>query len=193
MEVRIGIDIGQRRTSTGICVTERERRGTEDHFLVRHLERLEPGTRFPAMVDRASALVDSIDRRGQDRILVYLDVTGLGDPIYQLFSRSNSKAYWMSVSFNHGDRQVLTGGSDISLGKAYLVVRLQTLLQLGRLHLPKTPEAETLARDLLDYQIEVGPDDNERSGAFSVGTQDDLVTALGLAVSAKTPLLRGIY
>ncbi|NJL26457.1 MAG: hypothetical protein HC897_00590 [Thermoanaerobaculia bacterium] len=39
-----------------------------------------------------------------------------------------------------------------------------------------------MAKDLLDYQIEIDPAANERYGAFKVGAQDDLVTALGLAV-----------
>lgn len=53
---------------------------------------------------------------------------------------------------------------------------------LGRLHLPRTAEAETLAEELLDYEIRVDQDANDRYGAFRVGAHDDLVTALGLAV-----------
>jgi len=56
------------------------------------------------------------------------------------------------------------------------------LLQQGRLHLPRPPEAETLGQELADYELQVQPDANDRYGAFRVGTQDDLVTALGLAV-----------
>ncbi len=46
----------------------------------------------------------------------------------------------------------------------------------------KTAEAEILAQELLEFSIEMPPDANDRYGAFRVGTQDDLVTALGLAV-----------
>ena len=55
------------------------------------------------------------------------------------------------------------------------------LLQSGRLHLPKTPEAEALGRELLDYEIKVDENANDRYGAFRVGTHDDLLTAIGLA------------
>ena len=72
------------------------------------------------------------------------------------------------------------------LGKAYLVSRLQTLLQTGRLHLPRTDEAKQLADDLLDYEVTVDENANERYGAFAVGPRDELVTALGLAVHQKT-------
>jgi hypothetical protein len=34
----------------------------------------------------------------------------------------------------------------------------------------------------LDYEIRVSEDANERYGAFKVGSHDDLITALGLAV-----------
>ena len=68
---------------------------------------------------------------------------------------------------------------------AYLVARLQALLQTGRIHLPGTAEAEVLAQELIDYEIRVDPDANDRYGAFKVGTHDDLATALGLAVQRE--------
>jgi hypothetical protein len=49
-------------------------------------------------------------------------------------------------------------------------------------HLPDSDEARTLAQELQDYEIRVSEDANDRYGAFKVGTHDDLVTALGLAV-----------
>jgi hypothetical protein len=60
-----------------------------------------------------------------------------------------------------------------------MVSRLQALLQNGRLHLPRTPEAETLTEELQNFEIRVSEDANDRYGAFKVGTHDDLVTALG--------------
>jgi hypothetical protein len=70
----------------------------------------------------------------------------------------------------------------IRLGKALLVSRLQMLLQSCRLHLPRTVEPEALREELDRYEIRVDEDANDRYGAFKVGTHDDLVTALGLAV-----------
>ena len=49
-------------------------------------------------------------------------------------------------------------------------------------HLPRTRQAETLAKELRDYEVRVEPDANERYGGFPVGHYDELVTALGLAV-----------
>jgi hypothetical protein len=41
--------------------------------------------------------------------------------------------------------------------------------------------------ELLDYEIRINEDANERYGAFKVGAHDDLVTALGLAVQDRPP------
>jgi len=95
------------------------------------------------------------------------------------------RAVVYAVYFNHGDRRLEVSRNEIRLGKAWLVSRLQALLQTGRLHLPRTPEAEALAVELLDYEIRVDSDANDRYGAFKVGTHDDLVTALGLAVQDR--------
>ena len=99
------------------------------------------------------------------------------------------------VFFTYGDRRTETVyglRTEVLLGKAYLVSRLQTLLQTGRLHLPRTAQSETLARALREYEIQVAEDANDRYGAFRVGTKDDLVTALGLAVQ-QDPVGPGIY
>ena len=71
--------------------------------------------------------------------------------------------------FTHGDRRA-QDGRQVTIGKAWLVSRLQALLQTGRIHLPKTAEAATLARELQDYEIKVDQDANHRYGAFKVGT-----------------------
>ncbi|MDQ3968415.1 MAG: hypothetical protein M3275_08485 [Thermoproteota archaeon] len=86
-----------------------------------------------------------------------------------------------AVYFTHGDR-LTRRENGLSLGKAYLVSRLQTLIQSGRIELPRTRQAEELAEELLDYEIRIDEDGNDKYGAFKVGAYDDLVTALGLAV-----------
>jgi hypothetical protein len=40
-------------------------------------------------------------------------------------------------------------------------------------------------QELLDYEIRVDENANDKYGAFRVGTHDDLVTALGLAVQRE--------
>ena len=65
--------------------------------------------------------------------------------------------------------------------------RVQMLLQMHQLHLLRSTEAETLAQKLMEYEVQVAPDANDRYGAFRVGSFDELVTAVGLAVQ-RPPL-----
>lgn len=171
-----------------LCVVEIENRtGIEftqpgDHFVVRHLERLPMRSTYPQVAERLRELVQSLWQRGETSPHVYIDATGLGRPVVEILSRGLIYCWFWSVYFNHGD-QWSQDGSTIRLGKAWLVARLKVLLQLGELHLPRqSAEADTLARELTDYEVKVLPDANERPGAFRVGTSDDMVTALGMAV-----------
>lgn len=188
MGALIGFDIGQKRDPTAICVAEIEYREEPGlgckarHFVIRHLERLPLGTSYPGVADRIQGIVQAIRTRQDQRSVIYLDATGVGAPIVDLLNERISRmASLRPVYFTHGDRRTEVPCGPITLGKALLVSCLQALLQTGRIHLPKTSEAEALARELLDYEIRVDENANDRYGAFKVGTHDDLVTALGLA------------
>lgn len=195
MTVFIGVHLGQQREPTAICVAEPEGREVdgrdEDHFLIRHLQRLPLGTSYPDVAYRLDEVVAGSKARGGSTLAVYVDATGLGAPVVDLLRENSAGTPIVACYFNHGDRKTRQSRRQVLIGKAYLVARLQTLLQARRLHLPRSPEAETLAQELRDYEIRVDPDANDRYGAFKVGTQDDLVTALGLAVE-KRPAPRKI-
>lgn len=187
--IMIGVDIGQKHDPTAICVVELDERAKDrrkiNHFVVRHLERLPIGASYPAVAQRLDAMTQGIRQRNDRRPYLYVDATGLGQPIIDLLREETSRlGSIIPVYFTHGDQRTHEGG-EIRLGKAYLVSRLQMLLQTARLHLPRTADAERLAQELLAYEIQVDEQANDRYGAFRVGTQDDLVTALGLAVNKE--------
>lgn len=104
---------------------------------------------------------------------------------------TRKRKMWTFIGVDIGQKRdptaICVAVPEVSLGKAFLVSRLQALLQTRRLHLPRSPEAEALAQELLDYEIRVDENANDRYGAFRVGTHDDLVTALGLAVQSDRP------
>lgn len=186
----IGVEFGQRRSPSAICVATNPLRTStghdERHFLIRGLERLGAGTTFPALASRLAEMRDGASKQApRERIAIYVNATGVGDPLVQ-FLNSRISGRIRPVYFTHGDRRT-ENWPQVELGKALLVGRLQMLLQTGRIHLPKTPQTEILARELLEYEIRVESDANERYGSFSVGTQDDLVMALGLAVQTDMP------
>jgi len=192
MESVMGIDIGQKRDPTAIAVVEPEDRDEgfhemRQHYLVRHLERLPLGTLYPDVVERVGQLIWRVRQQCSQVPDIYVDATGVGAPIVDLLREASSHATISAVFFTHGDQRN-EDSSGIKLGKAYLVSRLQMLLQTHRLHLPRTSEAQALARELQDYEIRVDENANDRYGAFKVGTHDDLVTALGLAVQKEVSL-----
>jgi hypothetical protein len=187
--IMIGVDIGQKREPTAICVAELDERRNDrrriNHFVVRHLERLPLGTSYPAVARRLSEVSGGIRKKIHRRPSLYVDATGIGQPIIDLLrEETNNLGSITPVYFTHGDQRSHERG-EIRLGKAYLVSSLQALLQTARLHLPRTEESERLAQELLEYEIKVDENANERYGAFRVGTHDDLVTALGLAVNKE--------
>ncbi|HEY8745810.1 MAG TPA: hypothetical protein VIU62_22210 [Chloroflexota bacterium] len=180
--VTVGVDIGQRVDPTAIAVVDAEVRAGIVHHVARHLERLPLNTPYPQVGARVAQVVAGVARQTGSYPRLYVDATGVGTPVCDELKRAGVRGHLTPVYFTYGDRRIVDSEKgQISLGKAYLVSRLQALLQGGRLHLPKTPEAEALGRELLDYEIKVSEDANDRYGAFKVGAHDDLVTALGLA------------
>ncbi len=184
--VSIGVDIGQKHDPTAIAVVQAERRereggGSEWHHLVRHLERLPLGTSYPEVGRRVAAVVAEVVAKTGFEPALHVDATGVGTPVVDALGNAGIRAKIYPVYFTHGDKRV-TEGNQISLGKGWLVSRLQVLLQSKLLHLPQTTEAQVLTAELHNYEIRMSEDANERYGAFKVGTHDDLVTALGLAV-----------
>lgn len=192
--ITIGVDIGQKRDPTALCVAEVDYRcvgnRTETHFVIRHLERLPLGTPYPRVAERVAEMTGQVRTRTRENPTIYVDATGVGQPIVDLLWERIPGGWVVPVYFTHGDRRVETKEGQevrVSLGKAYLVSRLQALLQNRRLHLPRTREAETLTEELQSYEIRVTENANDLYGAFKVGTHDDLVTALGLATQSDQP------
>jgi hypothetical protein len=185
----MGVSFGHRTNPTGLALAEEELRTGPDkqkvfHYIVRYLERFPVGTRYSEVTRRVAAIVETVKEREGSVPDLFIDATGMGEPLVDMV-RSEVRRCWVQpVYFTHGD-QLTQDGHSIRLGKGYLVARLKILLERGELHLPRTPEADALARDLREYQVEVTEDANERYGAFRVGGHDDLVTALGLAIHRR--------
>jgi hypothetical protein len=190
LAVAIGIDIGRRRDPTAVCVVERQSRpgatGPMVQFIVRLLDRLPLGTPYPKIAQCLQDLVGDVAERTGLTPVVYVDASGVGLPVVDLLRAAVPKAGVVAVFFNHGDRRH-EEADEVRLGKAFLVSRLVALFQTDRILLKPTPEAEVLREELENFEIRVDQNANEKLGAFKVGTHDDLVTALGLAVQVDHP------
>ena len=141
-------------------------------------------TPYPDVAKRILAVARGIKERTGETPHLYLDATGVGTPVVDTIKDAGYPGRIIACYFTHGDRRTQEGGH-VSIGKAWLVSRLQVLLQSERLHLPATSEAQALARELQDYEIKIDQHANDTYGAFRVSSHDDLVTALGLAMQPR--------
>lgn len=97
---------------------------------------------------------------------LFVDETGVGLPVVRVLKAAQVKGAVLTCFFTHGDRRTEQREGtrlEVKIGKAWLVSRLQGLLQQSLLHLPKTIETDALFRELPDYEIRVddmssGPD-----------------------------------
>jgi Terminase RNaseH-like domain len=208
-DIHIGVDIGQKHDPTAIVVAELHIRASErmrhveaTHdstgyhpaydtpieetvYHVHHMERLALGTSYPEVAQRVAAIVCAYRLRDRKRH-VLMDATGVGQPVYELVREAimaspNHRGVWVRpITFAYGATYDQKSGR---LGKAYLVSRLQRLIQTQCIKLPKEhPEALVMVEEVRNYEIHVDQDGHDTYGAFKVGTHDDLATALGLAV-----------
>ncbi len=185
--VRVGVDIGQRHDYTAVVVAEVEQRQDVDHYVVRLIERLPLDTKYPDVALRVAQVVLNLKERsrsledidGDFMTQCWVDATGVGLPVVDLI-----REHGVSVTaalFTASEHLNEKPGQIVTIGKSFMVGRLQTLLQAGRLHLPITVEAQILVDELKSYEISVTPKANATFNARS-GKHDDLVCALGLAV-----------
>jgi hypothetical protein len=151
-------------------------------YTLRHIQRLPLGTSYPDVaIHIADMLCKPLFAKRDVRVLI--DVTGVGRPVYDDLQREIERrrevrhVVLKPISFSHGEKYNRSTGV---LGKAYLVSRLQSLLQGGRVHAPNTSEVKAMLEELRVYEIKVDQDGKDTYGAIT-GKHDDLATALGLA------------
>lgn len=210
--VNVGIDVGQIQDNTAISVAEvmhthtgkyryvepmpahfdkdwRQMLAPKDadpvmvsHYHIRHITRLPLGTSYP---DVALHIADMLSKPifAHRRVRVFIDVTGVGRPVFDDLRREVTLRHETQgillrpITFAHGEKYNRVTGI---LGKAYLVSRLQSLLQGRRVHAPDTEEVRATLEELKVYEIKITDDGKDTYGA-SVGKHDDLATALGLS------------
>lgn len=151
-------------------------------YFIRHIQRLPLGMSYPDVAQYiADLLCKPVFAHRQVRVLI--DVTGVGRPVYddlrrEISLREECRSTWLKpINFVRGEKYNLSTGV---LGKAYLVSRLQSLLQGRRVHAPDTSEVNATLEELKVYQIKVSDDGQDTYGA-STGKHDDLATAMALS------------
>jgi hypothetical protein len=200
----IGLDIGQANDPTALCAVEairwsmspsfeaafRHPRGQyydqehrdiasakpRDELHIRALKRLPLGTPYPAQCEIIVALLSDPRLAGA---AVYLDRTGVGRPVSDLFRQHGIKHIAVTIT---AGREEHLDGNDISVPKLHLISRLQAALHSGELRIAKQlAEAQAFVRELQEFRATFTQVGNLQFGARQ-GSHDDLVLAAALAV-----------
>lgn len=187
-----GLDLGQTREFTAIAVLEKTWRWEsgnvrQSHYALRHLDRLPPGTAYTAIRDQ---LAERFNQKPLAGTHLAIDHTGVGKAVLDLFRDDPVNAEIHPITVTAGATAVYGEGTWL-VPKKDLVGELQVLLQSRRWRIaPELEHADTLVRELQNFQIKVTPTANDAVTLWREGRDDDLVLAVAIAAWAGEKYLR---
>ncbi len=153
-----------------------EGRPAQPPLSVRHLQRFPLGTKYPAIVQRVAALMQTPPLAG-DAVLV-VDGTGVGAAVVDDFRLALREL--MDVTITGGTNATFEPPDRYKVPKRDLVSAVQSLLQGDRLRIARDlPDAPALVDELLAFQVTITEAANDRYEGRS-GVHDDLVLAVAL-------------
>ncbi len=188
-----GLDLGQAQDFTALAIIERIKTGIDWQLNCLHLERFPLRTSYPAIVAQVCqrlAALTKINSPARIQTCLAVDATGVGAPVVDLFRQTRIDASLQPIQIV-GGQNVSHEGGVTRVPKRDLVSCIQVGLQSKMLRIaPKLSEAETLARELQNFQVKITDQANDVYGAWRTGTHDDLVLAVALAVwTAKNTMI----
>ena len=205
----VGVDLGQSHDPTAICVLETKtadipgmtlphhvpywRKKVEEYqkpFNVVHLERLPLGMSYPEQVLFVASLIAREPLISPD---VYIDYTGVGRPIYDLFQAARvPNIIGISITAGKDPQRTNTGWS---VPKNILVSGVQAKLHTGQLKVAAgLLDASVLLKEFQDFRVTFTSAGNAIFNARQ-GQHDDLVLAVSLAVfgAAQPPPTKPMF
>lgn len=193
----VGVDLGKAQTYTAIAVVERipapqrvepgppgsgkmVRKPVVERptYHLRHLERPNLGTTYPAIVERVVELMRSKELGSRASLIV--DATGVGAPVVDLLKQA--KLSPVPVLVTGGDKVTFDEG-DWRVPKRDLATTVDVLLQTERLQFAEDlPLGSILAQELLSFRVKISlRTAHDSYEAWREGQHDDLVFAVCLA------------
>ncbi len=183
----VGVDLGQARDYTAICIVERIDRFSGKHiegtwekkikYEVPFIERPPLGTPYPKIVTRLKDLIDNLPK--YERINLVVDNTGVGRPVVDLMRTEGLNPRAINMTGGSG---VGFGNGALNVPKRVLVSNLAILLQSGRLKIGKNvEEAEALIEELQNFKMKISLAGNDSYEAWRESDHDDLVIAAAIA------------
>lgn len=184
----VGLDLGQSQDFSAIAVMEMHGLTKDTYkFNCRHLQRWKLRTPYPAIVADTVRMMNSRElQQGKMRPVLAVDATGVGAPVIDLFKRERMNARLEPIQITGGSEVTKENGTN-RVPKRDLVSTVQVYLQNQRLKIAsELPEAETLIRELQNFQVKINDNAHDTYGAWREGTHDDLVLAAALALWSAT-------
>ena len=168
-------------------VEERQFQETRIEYHLRHLERPDLNTPYPAIVKHVSDVVEGPPLGGNGCLVI--DRTGVGRPVVDLFRDADLRTKIVPVTITAGESVAWEHGG-YRVPKRDLVTALQVLFQQQHFKIANgLPHAETLIAEILNFKAKIslsGHDSYEAGGSgpageWREGAHDDLVLAVALA------------
>ena len=174
----VGLDLGQRLDFSALAVVERLPGPLPCHHL-RHLERLNLNTPYPAVAQRARDLVATTALHGTTKLV--MDATGVGVPVLDLLQAQGVRPAAITITGGHSTSGT---GQHFHVPKRALIATLVALFKAGRLIIAAgIPLATELIEELRNFQVKIHSRTRQESyGAKGRHQHDDVVLALALAV-----------
>jgi hypothetical protein len=182
-EFFISSDLGQVNDYTAITIFESFLKDSGAEYHLRHIERPERGTTYPAIVDRIKELGASRQLAESYRT-VAIDVTGCGRPVWDLLKQSFRGTYarLRGISITGGNT-VTEENNIINVPKRDLVSALQVAFQNKQLKIaPVLPEAGTLIKELTNFKVKINLNGHDQYEAWREGIHDDIVLSAAMGV-----------
>jgi hypothetical protein len=170
----IGLDLGQKRDYTALAILER----SEDHYDVRHLERIKLSTSYAVIRDRVHELAYMTMQYGPPTLV--MDATGVGLAVFDELSLWGLHPVGITIT---SGRAVSRANRLIRVPKRILVKTMVALFQRKRLRIGTgLPGSAELVAELLGFQVQINARTRRESyQAGKHGLHDDLLVAVGLA------------
>lgn len=183
----IGLDLGQAKDYSAMCVLDQFGRGSSSSFHCTYLERLPLKSSYPEIVETVSIATRRYPITEARSIDLVIDATGVGRSVYDQFVRAKLKAHLTGIQITAGN-EVTFGNPYTNTPKKELVGAVQTCLQpnlqtgVPRLKFASdVPDLEVLRNEIQNFNAERSETGHASFGARE-GEHDDLVLALAIGL-----------
>lgn len=178
----LGLDLGQARDFTALAVLEQTSMEvssgiTPPEYALRHLRRFPLGTPYTEIVPAVAAIAESPSLYEAPLVV---DQTGVGRAVVDMLRQAAGWVVLVTITAGHAVTQAEDHSYNVP--KKELVTCLQVLMQARRMQIARAlPDADTLMRELQNFQVKITLAANETFGNWREGQHDDLVLAVALA------------